>query len=154
MNPDSHDRVAHLTEELERVGRELAQLQQATRQSGPRGLLRWGRLMTTVPLLLVGTWVLSAGAPATQDDLEQRVSELEARLIKGPGSTTRIQAPFEVVGPGGNVILQVVQSVPTVSNGVGIFSQGKNAAVIVSRGGHDVSGMGTSEDGEGGVLYI
>ena len=60
MNPDSHDRVAHLTEELERVGRELAQLQQATRQSGPRGLLRWGRLMTTVPLLLVGTWVLSA----------------------------------------------------------------------------------------------
>jgi len=138
MEHPIHDRVAHLTEELERVRREL----------------RSAKLMTVVPLLLLGTWVLSAGAPASQDDLEQRVSELEARLLKGPGTTTRIQAPFEVVGPGGNVILQVSQAFPTVSNGVGIFWQGKDGGVTVSRSGHDIAGMGTSEDGEGGLLFI
>jgi len=132
------DPVAHLTEELERARRELRSI----------------KLMTAIPLLLLGAWVLSAGAPASQDDLEQRVSELEARLLKGPGTTTRIQAPFEVVGAGGNVILQVSQAFPTVSNGVGIFWQGKDGGVTVSRSGHDIAGMGTSEDGEGGLLFI
>lgn len=153
MNAPSHDPVAHLTEELGRVRRELEQLQQATHARAP-GLLRAGRLLTAVPLLLLGTWVLSAGTPASQDDLEQRVSELEARLLKGPGSTTRIQAPFEVVGPGGNVILQVSTAIPTLSNGVGIFSGGKFGGVIVSHGGNDIAGMGTSESGDGGLLYI
>jgi len=148
------DRIAHLTEELARVRRELSRLQQANPLGRPPGLLRSGRLLTGVPLLLLGAWVLSAGAPAGQDDLEQRVSELEARLLKGPGGTTRIQAPFEVVGPGGNVMLQVSQSLPTVSNGVGIFAQGKLGGIVVSHGGHDIAGMGTSEDGDGGVLYI
>jgi len=154
MNPSSHDRIARLTDELERVRRELAQLQQASSGPRPSGWLRAGRLMTAVPMLLLGTWVLSAGAPATQDDLEQRVSQLEARLLKGPGTTTRIQAPFEVVGPGGNVILQVSQSMPTVSNGVGIFWQGKDGGVIVDKGGHDIAGMGTSEDGKGGLVMV
>jgi hypothetical protein len=148
------DRVAHLTDQLERLRHELLELQQVTRRPRASGLRAAGRLMAGVPLLVIGTWVLSAGAPANQDDLEQRVSELEARLLKGPGSTTRIQAPFEVVGPGGNVIFQVSQSLPTVSQGVGIFTQGKLAGVVVSRGGHDVAGLGTSEDGDGGVLYI
>jgi hypothetical protein len=138
MNRSSHDRVAHLTEELERVRRDL----------------RSAKLMTAVPLLLLGTWVLSAGAPASQDDLEQRVSELEARLLKGPGSTTRIQAPFEVIGAGGNVILQVTQGPPTIGNGVGIFTRGQDAGVLVSRGGHDIAGLGTAEDGNGGLLFI
>jgi hypothetical protein len=89
-----------------------------------------------------------------QDDLEQRVTELEARLQKGPGTTTRIQAPFEVVGAGGDVILQVTQSLPTVSNGVGIFNQGALGGVLVSHGGHDVAGLGTAETGGGGLLYI
>jgi hypothetical protein len=154
MNPSGPDRIAHLTEELERVRRELLQLQQTMPHIRPPGVLRWGRLLTAAPLLILGTWLLSAGAPASQDDLEQRVSELEARLLKGPGSTTRIQAPFEVVGPGGNVILQVSQSLPTVSNGVGIFWRGKDGGVTVSRSGHDIAGMGTSEDGEGGLLFI
>ena len=103
MNPPGHDHIAHLTDELERVQRELAQFR------------RRSRLQTTVPALLLGVWFVSAGAPV-QDDLEQRVTALEARLLKGPGTTTRIQAPFEVVGAGGNVILQVTQSLPTVSN--------------------------------------
>jgi hypothetical protein len=138
MNPSSHDRVAHLTEELERVRRDL----------------RSAKLMTAVPLLLLGTWALSAGAPASQDDLEKRVSELEARLLKGPGNTTRIQAPFEVVGAGGNLILQVTQGPPTIGNGVGIFTRGQDAGVLVSRGGHDIAGLGTAEDGNGGLLFI
>ena len=138
MNHSSHDRADHLTAELERVRREL----------------RSAKLMTAVPLLLLGTWVLSAGAPANQDDLEQRVSELEARLLKGPGSTTRIHAPFEVVGAGGNVILQVTQEIPTTSNGVGIFTSGQYGGVLVSRGGHDIAGLGTADGGDGGLLYI
>jgi hypothetical protein len=110
--------------------------------------------MTAVPLLLLGTWALSAGAPANQDDLAQRVSDLEARLLKGPGSTTRIQAPFEVVDGGGNVILQVMQGIPTTSNGVGIFTSGQYGGVIVSHGGHDIAGLGTADGGDGGLLYI
>jgi hypothetical protein len=153
MKDSSDDRVAHLTEELERVRRELAQLQQATGHIRPPGLLRSGRLMAAAPVLLLGTWLLSAGAPA-QDDLEKRVSDLEERLLKGPGTTTRIKAPFEVVGAGGNVILQVSQAFPTVSNGVGIFWQGKDGGVTVSRSGHDIAGMGSSESGEGGLLFI
>lgn len=142
MNPSSHDRISHLTDELERLRRELAQFR------------RRSRLQTAVPALLLGVWVVSAGAPVNQDDLEQRVSELEARLQKGPGTTTRIQAPFEVVGAGGNVILQVSQSLPTVSNGVGIFNAGAHGGVLVSHGGHDIAGMGTAETGEGGLLFI
>jgi hypothetical protein len=105
-------------------------------------------------VLILGTWLLSAQAPAGQDDLEQRVSELEARLLRGPGTTTRIQAPFEVVGPGGNVILQVSQGTPTVSNGVGIFTRGQDGGVLVSRGGHDIAGLGTADDGNGGLLFV
>jgi len=141
MNSSSHDRISHLNDELERVQRELAQFR------------RRSRLQTAVPALLIGAWVVTAGAPA-QDDLEQRVSQLEARLQKGPGTTTRIQAPFEVVGAGGNVILQVSQSLPTVSNGVGIFNQGALGGVLVSHGGHDIAGMGTAESGDGGLLFI
>ena len=155
MQHSSEDRVAHLTEELEFVRRELAHLRQATSHARPPGQPRSGRFVTAAPVLLLGTWLLlSAGAPAIQDDLEQRVSELEARLLKGPGSTTRVQAPFEVVGPGGNVILQVSTAFPTVSNGVGIFWQGNRGGVTVSRGGHDIAGMGTSENGDGGLLFI
>ncbi len=141
MNPSGHDRISHLTDELGRVRSELAQYR------------RRSRLQTAVPALLLGAWVVSAGAPA-QDDLEQRVSALEARLLKGPGTTTRIQAPFEVVGAGGNVILQVSQSVPTVSNGVGIFNEGAYGGVVVSHGGHDIAGLGTEDNGQGGLLYI
>ena len=69
MNPSGPDRIAHLTEELERVRRELAQLQQAWPQrrrawSAPRAQAHDGG-----SLLLLGTWALSAGAPARQDDL-------------------------------------------------------------------------------------
>jgi hypothetical protein len=151
MNPSDADRTARLAQELERVRHELAQLQKDSARSGA---LRSARLVSAVPLLLLGTWVLSAGAPASQDDLAQRVSELEARLLKGPGSTTRIQAPFEVVDGGGNVILQVMQGIPTTSNGVGIFTSGQYGGVIVSRGGHDIAGLGTADGGDGGMLYI
>ena len=154
MNPSSDDRIAHLTGELARLERELAQLRQANPAAGPSGPRRWSRLQAAVPGLLLGAWVLSAGAPASQDDLEQRVSELEERLLKGPGTTTRIQAPFEVVGRGGNVILQVAQTMPNVKNGVGIFTEGQNAGVVVNHGGNDVAGLGTAEEGEGGYLYI
>lgn len=152
MNHAGTDTVAHLAEELERVRRELARL----REAGParRTSLHSTRVWATVPALLLGTWLLSAQAPAGQDDLEQRVSALEARLTSGPGTTTRIRAPFEVVGPGGNVILQVTQGPPTISSGVGIFTRGQDAGVLVSRGGNDIAGLGSAEDGNGGLLFI
>ena len=117
MNPSSHDRIAHLTEEARaRCARELAQSR------------RRSRLQTAVPVLLLGAWVLSAGAPASQDDLEQRVSELEARLLKGPGTTTRIQAPFEVVGRGRERDPPGDPDDAHVSNGVGIFTKDRTPA--------------------------
>jgi len=93
-------------------------------------------------------------APAGQDDLEQRVSALEARLISGPGTTTRIRAPFEVVGPNGNVVLQVSQGSPTANDGVAIFQRGSVVGVTINRGGKDVAGLGTADDGKGGLLFI
>jgi hypothetical protein len=152
MDHASNDTVVHLTEELERVHRALAELQNARPQPRRGGPRNWSGVWVTVPLLL-GTWLLSAQTPADQDDLEKRVSELEARLLKGPGTTTRIQAPFEVVGAGGNVILQVTQGLPTVNNGVGIFSGGKLAGVAIFRGGHDIAGLGTTEEGKGGLVF-
>lgn len=154
MNHAGNDTIAHLTGELERVRRELARLQEVGR--GPRtpGGLHSGRVWTTVPALLLGIWLLSAQAPATQDDLENRVSELEARLISGPGTTTRIRAPFEVVGPNGNVVLQVTQGSPTANDGVAIFQRGSIVGVTINRGGKDIAGLGTADNGKGGFLFI
>lgn len=154
MIHSSDDRVAHLTEELEQVRRELERLQAAGPAPRGRGSPRPGRLWAAAPLLLLGTWVLTAQTPATQDELERRVSELEARLLKGPGTTTRIQAPFEVVGAGGSVILQVKQGLPTANDGVAIFSQGKTAGVTVNQGGKDIAGLGTADNGKGGLVFI
>jgi hypothetical protein len=152
MNHAGNDTVALLTGELERVRRELARLQEASPGRRTAGGLHSPRVWTTVPALLLGTWLLSAQAPAGQDDLEQRVSDLEARLTSGPGTTTRIRAPFEVVGPSGNVVLQVSQS-PTANDGVAIFQQGSVVGVTINRGGKDIVGLGTADD-KGGLLFI
>jgi hypothetical protein len=154
MHHASNDTVAHLTEALEQVRRELARLQEASPEHRTPGLPHSGRVWSTVPLLLLGTWLLSAQAPATQDDLEERVSELEARLIKGPGTTTRIRAPFEVVGPNGNVVLQVTQGLPTANDGVAIFQRGSIVGVTINRSGKDIAGLGTADNGKGGLLFI
>jgi hypothetical protein len=154
MNTAGNDTVAHLVGELERVRRELARLQEAGRGCRRPGRLHAGRIWTTVPALLLGTWLLSAQAPATQDNLENRVSELEARLISGPGTTTRIRAPFEVVGPNGNVVLQVTQGSPTANDGVAIFQRGSVVGVTINRSGKDIAGLGTADNGQGGLLFI
>jgi hypothetical protein len=152
MNHAGNDTVAHLTGELERVRGQLARLQEARPGRRTAGGLQSLRVWTTLPALLLGTWLLSAQAPAGQDDLEQRVSDLEARLTSGPGTTTRIRAPFEVVGPSGNVVLQVSQS-PTANDGVAIFQQGSVVGVTINRGGKDIVGLGTADD-KGGLLFI
>ena len=154
MNHAGNDTVAHLTGELERVRRELARLQETSPGRRTAGGLQSPRVWTTVPALLLGTWLLSAQAPAGQDDLEQRVSALEARLTSGPGTTTRIRAPFEVVGPNGNVVLQVTQGTPTANDGVAIFQRGSVVGVTINRGGKDIAGLGTADDGRGGLLFI
>lgn len=154
MKHAGNDTVAHLTGELERVRRELARLQEARPGGRTPGGLQSPRVWTTVPALLLGTWLLSAQAPAGQDDLEQRVSALEARLTSGPGTTTRIRAPFEVVGPNGNVVLQVTQGTPTANDGVAIFQRGSVVGVTINRGGKDIAGLGTADDGKGGLLFI
>ena len=152
MNHAGNDTVAHLTGELERVRGQLARLQEARPGRRTAGGLQSLRVWTTLPALLLGTWLLSAQAPGGQDDLEQRVSDLEARLTSGPGTTTRIRAPFEVVGPSGNVVLQVSQS-PTANDGVAIFQQGSVVGVTINRGGKDIVGLGTADD-KGGLLFI
>lgn len=147
MNHPSNDTVAHLTEELERVRRELARLREGGPKSPTPGFPRRGRVWTAIPLLMLGALLLSAQAPATQDDLEKRVSALEARLLEGPGTTTRIRTPFEVVDPTGNVILQVTHGEHT-AGGVAIWQQSTGGGgITIRRGGQEVAGLGANGQG-------
>ena len=62
----------------------------------------------SIPILAVCVMVLSAQVSASkQAELEKRLSVLEARLLSGPGSTTAIRAPFEIIDKNGNPILGV-----------------------------------------------
>jgi hypothetical protein len=103
--------------------------------------------------LVLCTSTLAAQAQPSLADLEKRVGELEARLLKGPGTSTRIRAPFEVVDAAGNVILQVTQGAPGGAS-VAIWQIGKGQGVLTfQRNGHEIAGIGVGDKGDG-ELYI
>lgn len=114
--------------------------------------LRAGRRWLAVPLLLLGTWTLSAQAPATSPDIEKRLSELEARVRRGAGNATQISAPFDVVDAGGKVILRVSDR-PATTGAVAIYARSFGGVVVVhSSSGKSVMGMG-ADDGGAGTLW-
>jgi hypothetical protein len=58
-------------------------------------------------VILVAVWSLSAQAPAPSEDIEKRLSALEGLIRKGPGNSTQVSGPFEVIGAAGSPILMV-----------------------------------------------
>jgi len=108
-------------------------------------------LMT--PVLVAGSWLLSAQSPATDQitALEKRIAELEARIGKD-GNVTRIKAPFQVLAADGTPLLYVSEARPK-TGGVLITRQASGGALFVLDAGGDYqAGMGISED-DFGVLY-
>ncbi len=120
-----------------------------------------GRLQTAVlavPLFLAASWSLSDQNPTSADiaqrlsEAERRLSQLESRVLVGPGNTTQIRGPFEVIGDGGSVILQVADG-PASRGAVGISRQSERGGTVgVYRNGREVAGMGPSSAGYGVVF--
>ena len=113
-----------------------------------RSAPRW----LAVLVLVFGAWVLQAQDPgATQADLEKRVAELEARLLKA-GSATRIKAPFEVIDASGGVVLRVAQAKSTAA-AVNIWHSGPNqTAISVSANGKELAGLGAL--GQHAMIFV
>lgn len=115
--------------------------------------VRSGRVWLTVPMLVLGAWALPTQAPAgSQADLEQRVAELEARLLKGPGGSTRIKGPLEVVDAGGSVILRVAQTRSGTAAVEIIHSGPKHASLVVNGNGQQLAGIGAM--GQKAMVFV
>ena len=123
-------------------------MQAPQRLRDPRSGPRW----LAVPVLFLGAWVLQAQDPgATQTDLERRVADLEARLLKA-GTATRIKAPFEVIDASGTVVLRVAQTKSTTA-GVNIYHSGPNqTAITVTASGKELAGLGAT--GQHAMVFV
>ncbi|HYC30876.1 MAG TPA: hypothetical protein VEB59_01240 [Gemmatimonadales bacterium] len=123
-------------------------MQAPQRLRDPRSGPRW----LAVPVLFLVAWGLQAQDPgASQADLEQRVADLEARLLKA-GNATRIVAPFEVIDAGGTVVLRVAQTKSTAA-GVNIYHAGPSqTAITVNGGGKELAGMGAL--GQNAMVFV
>ena len=112
----------------------------------------FGPKWVAVPALVLGAWLLQAQAPeATLADLEKRVADLEARLLKA-GGTTRIKAPFEVIDASGTVVLRVAQA-KSATAGVNIYHSGPNqAAITVNANGKELVGLGAM--GQKAMVFV
>ena len=108
-------------------------------------------LMT--PALIVGTWLLSAQAPASDQvtALEKRVADLEARIGK-TGNVIQIKAPFEVLGPDGKALLLVAEGQPKTAGVLISRTQYSGVVYTVDHAGDFQTGMGVNEEGHG-VVY-
>ena len=59
-------------------------------------------------LVVVGTWVLAAQAPATlPPEIDERLRALESLVRRGPRNVTQMTAPFEVLSSDGKPIVRV-----------------------------------------------
>jgi hypothetical protein len=144
--------IEELRQELSRIRSELAALTTAG-PAGSRGGSRPRVRRSWVAFPLLGAAVLALSAQAASPDLEKRISALEQMVRRTGGSGTQVSAPFDVVGPGGQVIMRV-------SNGrsaapVSIWREngrpGGNVTVH-SPGGVPLAAIGTSQGGDG-VVY-
>jgi hypothetical protein len=104
-------------------------------------------------LIVAGAWALSAQTPATiPPEIEARLSALEKRIRGGPGNSTQVTGPFDVLGPDGKAILRVGSGPPSGSRvHIGHIPGGGGLLVIHSDNGSDVAGIGASTEGHGAV---
>jgi hypothetical protein len=108
--------------------------------------------------MVVVSWALSAQTPAlNQADVERRLSAMERMVRKGPGNSTQVTAPFDVVGADGKTMLRVGKDLGTpkaqVYIGPGHIPGASGGAVyVLSDAGTGGVAMGTSDKGFGVVF--
>jgi hypothetical protein len=145
MTLPSNDRLPDVVRELEELRTELAKVRDQRTQytTGQRG--RIGLLAAS--LIAVSSWAWSAPT-----DIENRLSILESLIRKGPGGTTQVTAPFDVMGPDGKAILGVGSGAST-AGAVAIWSSPDKAGRVVIRSdkGITLAELGTSKEGYGVV---
>jgi hypothetical protein len=150
----SDARLLELMNELEALRSELGGLHGHQAGPGPR---RWGRASRAWPaaaLIVAGAWALSAQTPTSiPPDIEERLSALEKRIRGGPGNTTQVTAPFDVLGPDGKAVLRVGGGGQPSGSlvHIGHIPGGGGLLTILSDNGTDVAGVGASTEGHGAV---
>ena len=153
MAPSADSAVTNPMGELEALRSELAELRRRQiRSAGEPG--RRSPSWLLIPLVVVGSWALSAQTPASSSaDIEQRLSALEGLIRRGPGNVTRLSAPFDVVGPNGKVILHVGNDPSTGAVAVW-HAAGRPGGNIMIRAdnGTNLAGIGTANAGHGVVF--
>jgi hypothetical protein len=108
MTLPSNDRLSDLAHELEELRAELTRVrgQEMDRRTGRRG--HSANAWLAAPLIMVAWWTLSAQTPGPiSPEIEKRLSALESLIRRGPGNSTQVTAPFDVIGSDGKAILRV-----------------------------------------------
>ena len=145
--------LEELRRELSRVRSELAAVTPAA--SGRRAAPRRGLRRSWVGGPLLGAAVLVLSAQAASPDIEKRLSALERLVRKTGDGATQVSAPFDVVGPGGDLIMRVSSGAPSRAPVAIWYEDGRPGGnvTINSPGGAPLGAMGTSREGHG-VVYV
>lgn len=107
MTQPSNDRLTDAMQDIEELRAELSQIRRQQIQSiKNRWRLRIGLLAAS--LVVVSSWAWSAQStdPALVE-IEKRLRTLESLIRKGPGDTTQVTGPLDVIGPDGKHVLVV-----------------------------------------------
>jgi hypothetical protein len=141
-----------LTHQLNELRAELAEIRSQHMQPRGAGRLRSGNMLLAAPLIVVGSWVLSAQVSGgTSPDVEKRLSTLESLIRRGPGNTTQLTAPLNVIGADGKVVLQVTAGEPS-AGAVAIWrAPGRPGGNVTIRSdnGTTLGALGTASAGHG-----
>src|SRR5262245_12228820 len=136
MTMDSNDRLTDVMHELEELRAELDKVREQITQRST--LNRWpSRIgLFAAPLIVVASWAWSAqNVDPAFLDIEKRLSALESMIRKGPGDSTQLTGPLNVIGPDGKPILGV----------------GNAHLEILNPAGNVIAYVGATTEGEGVV---
>ena len=136
MTSSPEQALSELTRRLQEVEAEL--IRSRAERVPPACRHRQARSAWVGALLIVaGTWVLAAQAPATlPPDIEQRLRALESLVRRGPGNVTQMTAPFEVLSADGKPIVRVAGIPdPKVPVSIGTIPQGGGGIISIAGGG-------------------
>jgi hypothetical protein len=135
MTPSPEQALSELTHRLQEVEAELIRTR-AERVPPARRHREARSAWVGALLIVVGTWVLAAQAPATlPPDIEQRLRALESLVRRGPGNATQMTAPFEVLSADGKPIVRVAGIPdPRVPVSIGAIPQGGGVISIAAGG--------------------
>jgi hypothetical protein len=143
-----------LRHHLAQVRAELAEVRSQAMRLSQWHPSRAARQWLGVPVAVVATWVLSAQAPGTTpSDVEQRLKALESLVRRGPGNSTQVTGPFDVMGTGGKTVLRV--GGPRAARAqVNIYEEpGFPSAIFMVNGpaGNELVSLGSNSEGVGAL---